>query len=441
MILRTHIAELSTKLGEKVKLAGHAQIIRAQSSVVFIILRDITGIVQCVIAKGHPEFELAKTITTESVVRITGTVVETQVAASTPNGVEIQVESLEILSMAEPLPIPVVAKGEAEVTDEKRQDWRYLILRRERDATIMKALGALNQGYAEALQREGFLEIHSPKLMGSASEAHLKLFKLDYFGATAYLAQSPQLFKQMAIAAGLERVFEVGPVFRANPAFTTRHHTEYTSYDVEMGYIESFDEVMDVLEKTVAYILTSIKKSVGKDIKKHFGISEFQLKKPIPRMTMHRAKEILRARGIASEKADMTTEEEKAIGEYVKEKLDSDFVFITEFPWASRPFYHKKGVSSDTGEPISVSADLIYKGLEITTLAQREEDYKTLCAQVAEKGLKQDGLQWYLDCFRFGMPPHGGFGLGGGRLIKQLLDLPSVRDADFLYRGPNRIMP
>ncbi|MDR1027479.1 MAG: aspartate--tRNA(Asn) ligase [Rickettsiales bacterium] len=441
MILRTHIAEIPTKIGKKVKIAGHAQVVRAQSGVAFIILRDITGVIQCVIGKENPEFELAKTITTESVIQITGTVVETKVTTSTPNGVEVQIETLKTMSLAEPLPIPVVEKGDMEVSDEKRQDWRYLILRRERDATIMKALSALNHGYHEALVQEGFLEIHSPKLMGSASEAHLKLFHLDYFGDTAYLAQSPQLFKQMAIASGLERVFEVGPVFRANPAFTTRHHTEYTSYDMEMGYIESFDEVMEVLEKTVAYILTSIKKSVGKDIRKHFGISEFQLKKPIPRLTMHQAKEILRARGIASAKADLSTEEEKAVGEYVKEKLDSDFVFITEFPWSSRPFYHKKSIGSDTGEPISVSADLIYKGLEITTLAQREEDYKTLCAQVAEKGLKQEGLQWYLDCFRFGMPPHGGFGMGGGRLIKQLLDLPTVRDSDFLYRGPNRLTP
>ncbi|MDR1360879.1 MAG: aspartate--tRNA(Asn) ligase [Rickettsiales bacterium] len=440
--VRTHIAELSQlKTGDEITIAGHAQIVRAQSSVAFIILRDITGSIQCVIGKEHPQFAEAAELTTESVLKISGKIAEAKITPSTPFGMEIQIESFCVLSRAEPLPIPVVEKGGAEVSDEKRQDWRYLVLRRERDATIMKALSALNHGYHEFLISEGFLEIHTPKLMGSASEAHLKLFHLDYFGGTAYLAQSPQLFKQMAIASGLERVFEVGPVFRANPAFTTRHHTEYTSYDIEMGYIESFDEVMEVLEKTVAYILTSIKKSVGKDIKKHFGISDFQLKKPIPRITMHQAKKILRERGIVSAKADLSTEEEKAIGEYVKEELDSDFVFITEFPWESRPFYHKKGVSSDTGEPISVSADLIYKGLELTTLAQREEDYKTLCAQVAEKDLKQEGLQWYLDCFRFGMPPHGGFGMGGGRLVKQLLDLPTVRDSDFLYRGPNRMIP
>jgi len=155
---------------------------------------------------------------------------------------------------------------------------------------------------------------------------------------------------------------------------------------------------------------------------------------------MHRAKEILRERGQASEDSDLTTAEERAIGEYVKKELDCDFVFITEFPWESRPFYHKKGVGDD-GAPISVSADLIYKGVEITTTAQREENYEKLCAQVAEKGLKQEGLQWYLDCFRFGMPPHGGWGFGGTRFIKQLLDLPSVRDSTFLYRGPNRLTP
>lgn len=436
--IRTHIAKIPQVSGEKIKLCGHAEIIRAQSSVVFIIIRDITGNVQCVVGKECPEFAIAQKITAESVVEIIGAV---ELTKNTESGLEIQVESLRVLSAAEALPIPVIEKGGIEVTSEKRQDWRFLTLRREKDATIMRALSALSQGYREALMDSGFMEIYTPKLMATPSESSAELFHLDYFGGTAYLAQSPQLFKQMAIASGLERVFEIGPVFRANPAFTTRHDTEFTSYDVEMGYIESFDEVLETLEKTVAYILTSIKKSVGKDIKKHFGISEFQLKKPIPRLTMFQAKEILRARGQAFEDVDLSTAEEKAIGEYAREVLGSDFILITEFPWAARPFYHKKGASSDTGEPISISADLIYKGIEITTTAQREESYQKLCEQAIEKGLKQEGLQWYLDCFRFGMPAHGGWGFGGTRFIKQLLDLSTVRDATFLYRGPNRLMP
>jgi aspartyl-tRNA synthetase len=434
--VRTHIAKIQS--GEQVTIAGHAQTIRAQKAVAFIIIRDITGAIQCVIEKTHPQFEAAKSISMESVLEITGMAV----AISGANGgVEIQVESLRVLSAAQPLPIQVTGKGAESVTAEIAQDWRFLALRRERDATIMKTLSAVTTGYREALLQSGFTEIFTPKLMGTPSESHAELFKMEYFGGTAYLAQSAQLYKQMAIAAGLERVFEVSPTFRADPSFTTRHATEFITLECEMGYIKSFEEVMETLERAIAYMLTAARKACGPEIKKHFGLSDFQLKRSIPRITMHRAKQILAGMGATSDKADLSPAEERAICEYVEREMGSEFVYITEYPWESRPFYHKKGVSSETGKPISVSADLLYKGIELTTLAQREEHYETLCAQCAEKGLKQEGLQWYLDCFRFGIPKHGGWGMGSERFVKQLLGLPTLREAQFLFRGPNRLMP
>ena len=435
--IRTHIAEIPQKIGETITIKGHAQTIRAQSSVAFIVLREITGSVQCVVERGSKAFETVKQITTESVIAVTGTVVETK---STESGFEIHVSEIEIMSLAEATPIPVTQKGSTEVTPEKSQDWRFLALRSPREATIMRAFSAMMAGYHEYLSKQGFIEIQTPKIMATPSESRAELFKIEYFGQTAYLAQSPQLFKQMAIASGLERVFEVAPAFRADKSFTTRHATEFTSFDAEIGYIESFEEVMSELEQTIRYMLTAIKKTCGSEIKKYFGISEFQLKKPIPRITMARAKEILREIGCCSEEPDITTAEEKALGEYVKEHFGSDFVFITEWPWESRPFYHKKSVG-EHGEPISVSADLLYKGVEIVTCAQREESYAKLCEQLKGKGLHQEGLQWYLDCFRYGMPPHGGWGFGGARFIKQLLELPTIREAMFLYRGPSRLMP
>jgi len=435
--IRTHIAEISQKIGETVTIKGHAQTVRLQSSVAFIVLREITGTVQCVIERGCSAFETVKKITTESVISVTGTVVKT---TSTESGMEIHVSELEIISLAQATPIPVTQKGSAEVTPEKSQDWRFLSLRSPRSATIMRAFSAMTAGYHKYLEEQGFIEIQTPKIMATPSESRAELFKLEYFGQTAYLAQSPQLFKQMAIASGLERVFEVAPAFRADHSFTTRHATEFTSFDGEMAYIESFEEVMSELEKTIGYMLTSIKKTCGREIEKYFGITEFQLKKPIPRITMARAKEILREMGCASEQLDITTAEEKAIGEYVKEHFDSDFVYVTEWPWETRPFYHKKGVG-EHGEAISVSADLLYKGVEIVTCAQREESYSKLCEQLREKGLHQEGLQWYLECFRYGMPPHGGWGMGGARFIKQLLELPTIREAVFLFRGPSRLMP
>ena len=436
-MIRTHIAEIPQKIGETITVKGHAQTIREQSSVAFIVLREITGTVQCVVERGTPAFETVKQITTESVISVTGTVVKT---SSTESGYEIHVSELGIISLAEATPIPVTPKGSAEVTPEKSQDWRFLSLRSPRSATIMRAFSAMTAGYHEYLEKQGFIEIQTPKIMATPSESRAELFKLEYFGQTAYLAQSPQLFKQMAIASGLERVFEVAPAFRADHSFTTRHATEFTCYDVEMGYIESFEEVMTELEQTIRYMLTSIKKTCGKEIEKYFGITEFQLKKPIPRITMARAKKILREMGAASEQPDLTTAEEKALGEYVREHFGSEFVYVTEWPWEARPFYHKKGVG-EHGEPISVSADLLYKGVEIVTCAQREESYGKLCEQLREKGLHQEGLQWYLECFRYGMPPHGGWGFGGARFIKQLLELPTIREAMFLFRGPSRLMP
>lgn len=435
--IRTHIAEIPQKIGEIITVKGHVQTLREQSSIAFIVLREITGTVQCVVERGIAVFEKIKEITTESVVSVTGKVVKTK---STESGVEIHVSEIEIISLAEPTPIPVTQKGSVEVTPEKSQDWRFLALRSPRGATIMRAFSAMTAGYHEYLSKQGFVEIQTPKIMATPSESRAELFKLEYFGQTAYLAQSPQLFKQMAIASGLERVFEVAPAFRADHSFTTRHATEFTSFDGEMAYIESFEEVMTELEKTIGYMLTSIKKTCGKEIEKYFGISEFQLKKPIPRITMAEAKAILREMGCASEQPDITTAEEKALGEYVKEKYGSDFVFVTEWPWEARPFYHKKAIGA-AGYEISVSADLLYKGVEIVTCAQREESYAKLCEQLHGKGLYQEGLQWYLECFRYGMPPHGGWGFGGARFIKQLLELPTIREACFLFRGPSRLMP
>jgi len=440
---RIQIAHLPKEQGAEIKVAGHAQVIRAQASVIFIILRDITGTIQCVIDKSNPRFELAGTITTESVLEINGTIATTKVTNSTPDGIEIQIKDFKILSLADALPIPVIEKGGDEVSPEKNMDWRFLSLRRGQDTTAQKVFAAFDRGYAEYLTGQGFIGIHTPVFMPTASESHADLFKLEHFGQTAYLAQSPQLYKQMAIAAGLERVFIITPLFRADKSITNRHSTEFIGHDAEFGYIDSFDDVMDMLENTMIHSLKEIQASCGADIQKNFGIEDVTVKKPFIRITMHAVREILKSRGIETDDGnDLTTAEEKAIGEWAMTEHDNPFVFVTEFPWAARPFYHKKGLSSDDGvSPVSISADLLYKGVEIVTGAHREENYDKLVEQCAEKKVPQTGLQWYLDCFRFGMPPHGGWGLGGARVVKQLLNLEHLRDVMFLFRGPNRISP
>jgi len=258
------------------------------------------------------------------------------------------------------------------------------------------------------------------------------------------LAQSPQLYKQMGIAGGLERVFEIGPLFRADPSFTARHATEFLGMDAEMGYIESFEDVMNALEESMSCVLDTVRESCGDKVEKHFGVKveDLRMKMHIPRITMFQAKKILTERGLASDDLDLNHTEEKAIGDYAHEKFGSDFIYVTEFPWSKRPFYHKKGVSSDDGvSPISVSADLIYNGTEIATTAQREEKYATLVEQLHEKGIGQEELQWYLDFFRYGIPPHGGWGLGSERIAMLLLGVDNIREVQFLYRGVKRLAP
>ncbi len=431
---RTHISSIPHEEGKIILFQGSVETIREKGMISFLILRDITGTCQAITYKGLDTFETAKTLTKESIISASCRV---KLTSQTKEGFELELLTLKILSLADAnLPIPVVEKGKMEVGPEAKQNYRFLAWRRSKDAVILKALSALDQGYRSFLSAEGFFEIHTPKLMATPSESHGELFCLDYFGGKAYLAQSPQLFKQMAISSGLERVFEIAPAFRAEMSLTTRHATEFISHDGEMGFIDSFDDVLGTVEKMIQSVMASIHQRCGSDMEKYWGITDFQLTKPIPRLTMAEAKAILKERGQGSEDLDLTTAEEKAIGEYVKETYDHDFVFITDYPVEKRPFYHKY---SDHGT--TVSADLIYKGVEIITTAQREEQYDTLVKQAVEKGLNPEAIEWYLDCFKYGCPPHGGWGFGGARLIKQLFDVPHIRDASFLYRGPNRIAP
>ena len=431
---RTHISSIPLKEGETVLFQGSVETIRLKSKIIFLILRDISGTCQAISYEGLDTFEKAKELSKESII---SALCHVKLTKQTQQGFELELLTLDVLSRAQPqLPIPVVEKGTEQVGSEAKQDWRFLVWRRPKERVILKALSALDQGYRTFLTGEGFIEIHTPKLMATPSESHGELFSLDYFGKKAYLAQSPQLFKQMAISAGLERVFEIAPAFRAEMSLTTRHATEFISHDIEMAYIESVEDVIQMAEKMVAFVLTSIRKTCGSEMEKLWGIKDFQLKSPIPHLTMQEAKSILTKKGQASSEADLTTAEEKAIGTYVAQEMGCDFVFITEFPISTRPFYHKYSPKETTA-----SADLLYKGVEVMTLAQREECYEILLQQALEKQIKPSGIDWYLDCFRYGCPPHGGWGFGSSRFIKQLFELEHIRDASFLYRGPTRISP
>jgi aspartyl-tRNA synthetase len=288
----------------------------------------------------------------------------------------------------------------------------------------------------------GFIEIHSPKLMHSASESGAETFSMDYFDlGKAYLAQSPQFYKQMAMAAGFEKVFEIGPVFRAEPSFTARHATEFTSIDMEIAWITSHEDVMQFEEKWLQYVLASVKSTHGDQIKRIFGAEVHVPAVPFPRISMAEARETLGRLGHAvpatTKAGDIDPEGERKLAAYFLKEQGHEFYFLTGYPMHLRPFYHMR---SEDEPRVTKSFDLMWKGTEITTGAQREHRHEVLASQAEEVGLKSS-VEYYLDFFKYGCPPHGGFGTGLARIVMLLLDLPSIRDATFLHRGPQRLTP
>jgi aspartyl-tRNA synthetase len=289
--------------------------------------------------------------------------------------------------------------------------------------------------------QHNFIEMHSPKLMSAPSESGAELFEVIYFDRKAYLAQSPQFYKQMAMAAGFERVFEIGPVFRADPSFTARHMTEFTGVDMEMSWVESHEDVMGFMERWLQYTYQKVKEVHGDEIKARLGVDITVPEVPFPRVAMRQAQQVLKEKEYVvppEKKGDIDPGGERVIAQWVKENYNHDFVFLTDWPISVRPFYHMR--YADQPE-ITKSFDLIANGLEITTGAQREHRYDILVKQAQEKGLALEPIQDYLNYFRYGCPPHGGFGFGLSRFLMVLLNLGNIRDTVYLFRGPTRLTP
>ena len=428
---RTYIRDLKEKVGEKVKINGFVQAIRDQGGIKFFVVRDVTGTVQIVFLKGAGRvFDEFGEVSLESVVSIEGLAKEEKQA---PGGFEIQAESMEILSRAEPeLPIPVIEEKSGEPTDiSKRLDWRWVDLRKEENLMIFKVWTELEKGFRKFYDQEDFIQIYTPSLMGTASETGADVFKLEYFDKEAFLAQSPQFYKQMAMASGFEKVFVVGPVFRAEPSFTSRHMTEFTGWDFEISYIDSHEDVMAEEEKLLVLGFQQLKDNLNLDIE----IPSI----PFPKITMGEAKEKLSKAGVkATREYDLSGEEEIELCKIIKDETGHDFVFVTDWPIEARPFYHMR---YEENPKLTKSFDLLYKGLEVTTGSQREHRYDVLISQAKEKGMAIEPLQDYLNFFRYGCPPHGGVGIGPGRLMMKILDIPSVKEVTYLPRDVKRLKP
>ncbi|MCD8380704.1 MAG: aspartate--tRNA(Asn) ligase [Lachnospiraceae bacterium] len=442
---RTYIADALKAPGTEVLLQGFIDNLRDSKYMTFIVLKDITGRIQVTLEKEKlPALsEITAQLTPDSVISVTGTVIANEYVKM--GGAEVIPTDIRIESIADALPIarkaiPATKKKKAveRSSIDQRIDYRWIDLRTDENQLLFQVQTVMVNSMRQYLLNHNFIEIHTPKLIGAASESGADVFEVKYFDRSAYLAQSPQFYKQMAMASGFERIFEVGPVFRAEKSYTNRHTTEFTGFDLEFSYINSYQDVMDLEAELLTHMLKEVKEKYGDQIKESFGKEVIVPMLPFPTVDLHTLyDELEKNYGYTvdeSEKNDMTTEAEQLSYRWVQEKYGHEFLFVTGFGPEKRAFYHMR---DENGIPMGY--DLVWRGVEITTGAQREHRYEILKKQAEEMGLGED-IKFYLEFFRYGCPPHGGFGLGVDRLTMLLLDL-GIKDAMFLFRGPNRLTP
>jgi nondiscriminating aspartyl-tRNA synthetase len=439
---RTLIKHLHAASDGPISVSGWVDTVRDQKKVQFVVLRDESGAVQLV----HPRaFAEDNTAEPDSLADIISALAQGTFLTATGElkhdervklgGVEIKLETLIIAGAANP---------ETPIADDsgvdKRMDWRFLDLRQPKNSLIFRIQTTLEHAWRTYWVEHDFIELHTPKLMASASESKAELFEVGYFGGKAFLAQSPQFFKQMAQPAGFGKIFEIGPAFRADPSFTSRHATEFTSVDSEISWIDSHEDVMKLHEELLVAGFAAVKAKHGDEIAALFGLEVTVPTTPFPRIPLAEAKRIIAERGyeVPRDDDDMDPEGERQIAAYVMEKYGHEFVFLTDYSSKIRPFYHMRH-ADDAG--LTNSYDLIFNGVEISTGAQREHRIEVLTAQARDKGLDPEELDFYLDFFRYGVPPHGGFGMGLSRVLMLMLHLPNLREATYLFRGPTRLTP
>jgi nondiscriminating aspartyl-tRNA synthetase len=425
-----------------VTVSGWVETVRDQKKVQFVVLRDESGAVQLVNPRTTDaegvvvDDEPATTISSlsqGSFVTVTGQLKHDERVKL--GGIEIKLASLEVVTMAIP-ETPIAADSSLD----KRMDWRFLDLRQPKASLIFRIQTTFEHALRTYWIENDFLELHTPKLMASASESRAELFEVEYFDRKAYLAQSPQFFKQMAQSAGFGKIFEVGPAFRADPSYTSRHATEFTSVDSEISWIDSHDDVMKLHEDLLVAAFTAVKAKHGEEVLALFGVEVTVPTTPFPRIPLAEAKEIVKSRGyeVPREDDDMDPEGERQIAAYVAETYGHEFVFLTDYASSIRPFYHMR----HEGDPsITKSYDLIFNGTEISTGAQREHRIDVLTGQAEEKGVDPAEIAGYLDFFRYGVPSHGGFGMGLARVLMLMLHQASIREVTYLFRGPTRLEP
>lgn len=421
------------KIGSTVKVNGAVHAVRDMGTVAFVILRKREGLIQCVYEEGTARFAL-KDVREAATVEVTGRL---EASEKAKGGIEIRMEEIRILSMpAESLPL-VVSKWKLNTSLEAKLNYRSVSLRNIRERAKFQIQEGLVRGFREFLYQQGFTEIHTPKIGAKGAEGGSNLFRLDYFHRPAVLAQSPQFYKQMMVGV-FDRVFETGPVFRAEKHNTKRHLNEYTSLDFEMGYIDGFEDVMAMEAGFLQFAMDFLRENY----KNPLQILEVSLPetKRIPTVRFDEIKEKVAAKYGRKIKNpfDLEPEEELLIGQYAKEEWQSDFVFVTHYPSKKRPFY---AMDDSEDDRFTLSFDLLFRGLEVTTGGQRIHDYTMLTEKLKKRGMSEEGMEQYLDTFKHGMPPHGGLGIGLERLAMQLLGEENVRETTLFPRDLSRLEP
>mgnify|MGYP000711234171 FL=1 len=419
--------------GETVRVNGAVHAIRDMGEVAFVILRKREGLLQCVYEEEKTNFDL-KDLKEGATVEVKGVVSKEDRA---PNGIEIRLSEIQVLSEpVEPMPL-AISKWKLNTSLEANLNYRAISLRNVRERAKFRIQEGIVRGFRDSLYKEGFTEIHTPKLGAKSAEGGANLFKLEYFHRPAILQQSPQFYKQMMVGV-FDRVFETAPVFRAEKHNTKRHLNEYTSLDFEMGYIDGYEDIMAMETGFLQYTMELLSKEYAKELK--------MLNITLPNVDKIPAVRFDEAKQKVSEKYgrkicnpyDLEPEEEALIGKYYKEECGADFVFITHYPSKKRPFYAMDDPEDAT---YTLSFDLLFHGLEITTGGQRIHDYNELLAKIEKRGMTTEGMEQYLSAFKHGMPPHGGLGIGLERLTMQLVGEDNVRETTLFPRDLSRLEP
>ena len=421
------------RIGTEVRVNGAIHTIRDMGTVAFIILRKREGLVQCVYEEGVSKFNL-KDVKEADTVEVSGMLERSEKA---PNGIEIRLGELKILSEpAEPMPLPI-SKWKLNTSLEAKLNYRPISLRNIRERAKFRIQEGIVRGFRDFLYQEGFTEIHTPKIGAKSAEGGANLFRLEYFHRPAILQQSPQFYKQMMVGV-FDRVFETAPVFRAEKHNTKRHLNEYTSLDFEMGYIDGFEDIMAMETGFLQYTMALLEKEYARELK----ILDIKVPKTkeIPAVRFDEIKRLVAEKYDRKIKNpfDLEPEEEMLISRYAKEEWDADFVFVTHYPSKMRPFYAMDDPADST---YTLSFDLLFRGMEITTGGQRIHDYHELLAKMEKRGMTDEGMEQYLSAFKHGMPPHGGLGIGMERLTMKMMNEDNVRETTLFPRDLSRLEP